>query len=95
MSVAREYGEVAVPGGELGCGEKRACAAGRGMSVSGKRSRVSAEQTKAVACGARGVDGDGSGVGRGGSRSHRVSRREAANQDEMAELTMRTERRLS
>jgi hypothetical protein len=30
MSVAREYGEVTVPGAELGCGEKRACAGGEG-----------------------------------------------------------------
>jgi len=44
--------------------------------------------TKAVACGARGVDG------RGCSRSHRVLWREPADQDEMTDPALRTGGRL-
>ena len=54
---------------------------------------VKLEQRKAVACGARAVGGYGSGVGRGGSRSHRVSRREPANEEQVADMAMRADGR--
>ena len=68
-----------------------------GRAAGGENGRngqwAKAEQTRAVACGAREAGGYRSGVGRGGSRSHRVSRREPANDDQMAALTMRADRR--
>ena len=56
--------------------------------------RVKLEQRKAVACGARAVGGYGRGVGRGGSRSHRVSRREPANEQQVADMATRADGRL-
>ena len=66
--------------GDMGCGRE------------GQQPRGGA--TKAVACGARGVDGQGGGGRRGCSRSHRVLWREPADQDEMTDPALRTGGRL-
>src|SRR5208283_1212606 len=65
---------------------------GQGRECGSESLRVKLAQREAVACGSRAVDGYGSGVG-GGSRPHRVSRREPANEEKVADMAMRADGR--
>src|SRR5208282_2452633 len=81
-SVARRVAEARASGAEVG----------QGRECGSESLRVKLAQREAVACGARAVDGYGSGVG-GGSRPHRVSRREPANEEKVADMAMRADGR--
>src|SRR5208337_3375919 len=78
----------------LGCGAARGGSKkwARDVECGSESLRVKLAQREAVACGARAVDGYGSGVG-GGSRPHRVSRREPANEEKVADMAMRADGR--
>ncbi len=93
--VGRWEGDVAGDGeANAGCGMRRAGKGARAGSArewgDGKEmSRGTAKQTRVVACGACGVDGQGGDGRRSGSRSQGVFGGESANKEEMTDLTTR------